>query len=106
LRRISTDAVLGAAPGGVRLKVRLTPRGRADRIDGVAGGALKVSVTAPPTENRANEALLRLLAREWRLPQRDLSIVAGAKSRDKSVLIRGEADLILARLLAIVEDAA
>jgi hypothetical protein len=106
LRRISTDAVLSAAPDGVRLKIRLTPRGRADRIDGVAAGALKVSVTAPPAENRANDALLRLLAREWHLPQRDLAIVAGMKSRDKSVMIRGDPDLLLARLALRISDAA
>jgi hypothetical protein len=59
-------------------------------------------VTAPPAENRANDALLRLLAREWRLPQRDLTIVAGMKSRDKSVLIRGEPDLLLRRLASLI----
>lgn len=87
---------------GVRLRIRLTPRGRADRLDGVSDGALKVSVTAPPVENRANDALLKLLSREWRLPQRDLSIVAGTKSRDKTVLIRGEPDLLLSRLAALI----
>jgi uncharacterized protein (TIGR00251 family) len=74
----------------VRVAVRLTPRARAERIDGVAAGALKVSVTAPPAENRANEALLRLLAKEWRLARRAVSIVRGAKSRDKLVNIAGD----------------
>jgi uncharacterized protein (TIGR00251 family) len=84
--------------------VRLTPRARADRIDGVAGAALKVSVTAPPVDNRANEAVLRLLAREWRLPRRDLSIVAGAKSRDKSVQIAGDPATLMARLDAAIGE--
>jgi hypothetical protein len=47
----------------VRASVRLTPRARAARIDGVEGGLLKVAVTAPAAENQANEALLRLLAK-------------------------------------------
>jgi len=39
-----------------------------------------------------------LLAREWRLPRRDLTFAAGAKSRSKTVLIRGDAAALLARL--------
>ena len=59
---------------------------------------LKVSVTAPPVDSRANEALLRLLAKEWRLPRRDLAIVGGAKSRNKIVHVAGDPALLLQRL--------
>jgi hypothetical protein len=82
----------------VRVSVRLTPRARRERIEGIAGGALRVSVTAPAAENRANEALLRLLAEEWRLPRRDLSLAAGAKNRKKIVQIAGDAGELMARL--------
>jgi uncharacterized protein (TIGR00251 family) len=79
----------------VRVAIRLTPRASTERIDGIAGGALKASVTAPPAENQANEALLRFLAREWRLPRRDLSIAVGAKNRNKIVHVAGKpADLM------------
>jgi hypothetical protein len=80
------------------LNVRLSPRARANRIDGAAAGLLRVSVTAPPAENQANDALLHLLAREWRLPRRDLSIVVGAKSRNKIVHITGDPAVLMARL--------
>lgn len=89
---------LQATSDGVRLAVRLTPRARAERIAGVAAGMLKVSVTVPPVENQANEALLRLLAREWRLPRRDLSIVGGAKSRNKIVRIAGDPAMLMRRI--------
>ena len=94
---------LAATADGVRVAIRLTPRAAAERIDGViddadGGPVLKVSVTAPPVESRANDALLRLLAREWRLPQRDLTLAAGGKSRNKSVHIAGDAGALLARL--------
>jgi uncharacterized protein (TIGR00251 family) len=93
--------------GGVRVAVRLTPRARADRIDGMRPDAaghslLCVSVTAPPAENQANDALLRVLAREWRLPQRDIAIVGGHKSREKLVHIAGDAAAINARLAALL----
>jgi len=89
--------------GGVRVAVRLTPRGRTDRLVGIArlaDGApvLLASVTAPPVDSRANEALLRLLAKDWSLPRRDLAIVGGQKSRNKLVQIIGD-PAVLAPLL-------
>jgi uncharacterized protein len=95
---ISSDLPLKSVVDGVHIAVRLTPRARTERINGVVAGTLKVSVTAPPSENRANDALLRLLAREWRLPRRDLSIAAGAKSRNKLVHIAGASAELLRRL--------
>jgi uncharacterized protein len=98
----TTDAVLRATPDGVRVAIRLTPRANADRIIGVANGALTVTVTAPPAENRANDALLRLLAREWRIPRRDLTVITGAKSRDKTILIRSDTGSLLERLVPLL----
>ena len=86
----------------MRVAVRLTPRARAERIDGVAGGRLRIAVTAPAAEHRANDALLRLLAREWRLPRRDLSIALGAKSRDKLVHVDGDPAELMQRLGAAI----
>ena len=85
--------------------MRLTPRGRANRLDGVArlaDGApvLLASVTAPPVDSRANEALLRLLAKDWSLPRRDLAIVGGQKSRNKVVQVAGDPAVLLPRLAA------
>ncbi len=98
---------LAAAVDGVSVAVRLTPRGRADRIEGVvhlADGTpvLKASVGAPPEDGRANEALLRLLATEWGLARRDLTVVAGLKSRNKSVHVAGDPAALLARLGAAI----
>ena len=89
----------------MRVAIRLTPRARADRIDGIAASAdggfvLKVAVTAPPAENRANDALIAVLAKAWRLPRRDISIVGSAKSRDKTVRIAGEPRGLLQHLAA------
>ena len=91
------------------MAVRLTPRGRADRIEGVvrlADGSpvLKASVGAPPEDGRANEALLRLLAKAWGLARRDLAIVAGARSRNKSVHVAGDPAALLARLGASLAE--
>ncbi len=87
----------------MRIAVRLTPRARADRLVGVAhlgDGApiLKVSVTAPPADGRANAALLHLLAKEWDVPRRDLAILGGQKSRNKLIRIAGDPAALLKRL--------
>ncbi len=83
--------------------MRLTPRAHSDRLDGVARLAdgtavLKVSVTAPPVEGRANDALVQLLATEWGIARRDIAIIGGHKSRNKIVHIAGEPTLLLQRL--------
>lgn len=82
--------------------MRLTPRASAERIDGVADGRLRVAVTAPPVDNQANEALLRLLAKRWRLPRRDLSIVTGATSRNKIVFVAGGPAELIRRLMPLI----
>jgi uncharacterized protein (TIGR00251 family) len=106
-RACSKDGLLTAASDGIRVAIRLTPRGRADRIEGIVRSAedrpaLKVSVTAPPTEGRANHALVQLLAKEWRVAKRDVAIVAGQKSRDKAVHITGDPAALLSHIGALI----
>ena len=51
---------------------------------------LKATVTAPPEAGRANEGLLRLLARAWHIPRRDISIIQGLTSRNKVIHVAGD----------------
>ena len=81
---------------GVVVTVRLAPRGSADAIEGVADSAVKIRVKAPPVDGAANDALVALLAREWRLPRRSFSLVGGARSRLKRVAIAGESAALMA----------
>ena len=101
-----TDAPFTAAADGVKVAIRLTPRARTARLEGIVRGAdgavmLKASVTAPPAEGRANDALLALLAKSWGVPRRDLAIVGGAKSRNKTVHVAGDPAELLKRLAAL-----
>ena len=72
-----------------RLSVRLTPRARQSGIEGFEGETLRVRVTAPPVDGRANEALTALLARALGVPKRDVRVVAGQASRQKVVAVDG-----------------
>jgi uncharacterized protein len=97
------DGPITLIQDGLRVAIRLSPRAKADRLLAVApiaegGQAIKVSVSAPPQGGRANEALLRLLAHTWHLPRRNLSIVAGATSRNKIVNVAGDPHQLFAQL--------
>jgi len=79
--------------------VRLTPRASRDKIAGWEGDVLRVRVTAPPVEGRANDALLRLLARALDVPTGRLRLVRGQTQRNKVVAIEGlSAEEVRARL--------
>jgi uncharacterized protein (TIGR00251 family) len=69
--------------------VRVTPRASQDKIAGWEGDVLRVRVTAPPVEGRANEALLRLLARALDVPKSRLRLVGGQRQRNKVVAVEG-----------------
>jgi uncharacterized protein len=74
---------------GCVLAVRAQPGARRNAIMGEHGGTLKVSVTAPPEDGRANEAITQLL-RDWLgLKRSQVELIGGASSRNKRFLIRG-----------------
>ena len=72
-----------------RLRVRLTPRAASDEIVGWQGDVLRVRVTAPPVEGRANAALERLLAGTIDVPKGAVRVVSGARGREKTVAVEG-----------------
>jgi len=74
---------------GTVLRVRVSPGARHDRVIGPHGDAVKVSVSAPPEDGKANAAVLALLAGTLGIPERELELISGHTSRDKRVLVRG-----------------
>ena len=74
---------------GAAFSVRVHPRARKNAITGVLGDALKLSLTAPPAEGRANQACIEFLAEILRLPRSSVTIAAGHRSRNKLVRVSG-----------------
>jgi uncharacterized protein len=73
---------------GSALAVRVTPRASKDEIvEILSDGTVKVHLTAPPVEGKANEALLKFLSKVLDVPLRKLDIVAGAGGRDKLISV-------------------
>jgi uncharacterized protein (TIGR00251 family) len=75
---------------GTLLNLRVSPGAKRTEIEGPYGdNAIKVRVCSPPVKGRANAAVERVLANLLEVPLSAVSVVRGASSRDKTVLVRG-----------------
>ena len=69
------------------IQVRLQPRAKGDEVIGPHGDRLKIRITAPPVEGKANTHLLRFLAKTFQVSRNQVYLLSGATSRDKRVRI-------------------
>ncbi|HEX6929898.1 MAG TPA: DUF167 family protein [Gammaproteobacteria bacterium] len=74
--------------GDLVLTLHVQPRASRDELVGAHGDALKVRITAPPVEGKANDRLLRFLADAFGVGRSDVQLVAGATGRRKTFRIR------------------
>jgi uncharacterized protein len=74
---------------GVLLSVKLQPRASANEIGDALGGELRIKVTAPPVDAAANEALVKLLARQLDCPRNRVELIRGHTSRHKTIKLHG-----------------
>lgn len=71
----------------MKIFVRVIPNARADSIEKIGEGRFIVRLKEPARENRANLALLELVSDYLRVPKREITIVSGARARDKILKI-------------------
>jgi uncharacterized protein (TIGR00251 family) len=90
-------AFLRRTATGVTVALRAQPRARRTALDN-SGDVLRVAVTAPAEDGKANAAVIDLLAAAWRLPKSAFAVTRGAASRDKVVSISGEPDGLAGRI--------
>ena len=74
---------------GITFSVRVHPKARRERIAGAMGDSLKLELTAPPVEGKANEACIRFFAEFLKVPRASVTIAAGANSRNKVIRVAG-----------------
>lgn len=77
------------AADGVTFGVKLHPRAKKNAITGELGDSLKVSLTAPPIEGRANEACIEFFAKLLRVSRSSVTIASGLSSRNKVICVAG-----------------
>jgi len=76
-------------PAGATFSIKIHPRARKNAITGELGDALKLSLTAPPLEGRANDACIEFFANLLNVPRSSVTIASGQKSRMKVIRIAG-----------------
>ncbi len=74
---------------GVSFAVRIVPRSSRNEIAGIQDDALKIKLTAPPVEGRANEACVKYLSRVLGVAGSCVTITAGLKSKNKRLFVAG-----------------
>jgi uncharacterized protein (TIGR00251 family) len=73
----------------VTFAVKVHPRAKRNAITGEVGGALKVSLTAPPVDGKANDACIEFFAKLLEVPRSSVTIAAGQTSRNKVIRVDG-----------------
>lgn len=93
---------------GIRLKLKVQPKARRNAVGGAmpdadGGAVLKIAVTAPPEDGKANQAVVALLAQVLGVAKSAISVVAGATDRRKLVEIRGDPAALGAAVEALIK---
>jgi uncharacterized protein len=95
---------------GIVIHVRLTPKSSASRIGGAERhgeeAVLKVYVTAPPEDGKANAALVQTIAAWIGMPKSAVTVASGQRSRLKSVLVAGNSAALLGKLKQLLTGSA
>lgn len=86
---------------GAQFALRVQPRASRNAIVGVMGDAIKLAITAPPVDGKANEAVIEYLADLFRLPKSSIVIVSGETGRNKLIAIRGRSAEQVLKVLGV-----
>ena len=92
----------------VRLSLKVTPKASRNQVQGLAPEAdgstvLKLQVTAPPENGKANAAVIKLLAKEWGFAKSAIELISGETDRRKVIDLKGEPESLCATLTAWLE---
>ncbi len=84
---------------GAVLEIRLLPRSSRCEIAGLQDGALKIKITAPPVEGKANEECIRFISGILKIRKSALTIIAGEKSKNKTILVTGMTAQVIEKII-------
>jgi uncharacterized protein (TIGR00251 family) len=82
-------AAIQNSPEGSTFAVKVHPRAKKNAITGEVGDVLKLSLTAPPVDGKANEACIEFFAKLLKVPNSSVTIAAGQTSRNKVIRVTG-----------------
>ena len=87
--KASEDLLIEQMETGIILHVKAVPGGSRDAVAGVLGDALKIKVSAPAENGKANKATCALLAKELSVAKWDVAVVGGWTNPNKRVEVQG-----------------
>lgn len=82
-------AAIQNSPNGATFVVKVHPRAKKNAITGEVGDTLKLALTAPPVDGKANEACIDFFAKLLKVPRSSVTIAAGKTSRNKVIRVAG-----------------
>jgi uncharacterized protein len=85
---------------GLQVDIYVQPGAKTTGIIGEHGGRLKISVSQPPENGKANDAVIDLLSKNFNIPISSITILRGHTSRQKTVLLAGKESDVVARMLS------
>jgi uncharacterized protein (TIGR00251 family) len=98
-------SLIGSAPMAkvqidkAEIRVKVLPRSSRNQIAGTENGVIRVKLTAPPIDGKANDALIGFLAKRFRVAKKNVQIISGERSKIKSVRVHGISPDDVTRLL-------
>ena len=89
-------------PDGVLLRLQIQPKASTSGVVGLHGDRLKVRISSPPVDGKANDALLEFLSKTLGVPHKSLTLVRGDKSKMKDVYCQGMTGAQVATLFGVL----
>lgn len=80
---------LEAGDKGVLVHIQVQPRAAKNAFAGIHGGAVKLRITAPPVDGKANALIVEILAKMFHVPKAAVSLASGQQSRHKRFRVAG-----------------
>lgn len=81
--------MIESTKGGVRLHLFIQPKSSKNEVVGPHNGEIKIKLTAPPVDGKANQCLIEFLADLFDIPKRDIILLKGETGRHKVVELKG-----------------
>ena len=100
----STMEAITATATGTLIRLRVQPRARIERLEGLRDGYVRLRLTAPPVDGAANAACIAFLAKILGISRAQLHLQTGVKNRDKLVHITGLTPAQVAAALGLVSS--
>lgn len=87
-----------ASDGGVKFNIKVIPGSSKSEMTDIIDGVVKIKLNSQPTEGQANKECIKLLSKTLKIPKSSIKIISGEKSKNKTIFINLNIDLVINKL--------